>query len=228
MKPFSVAITREELAVVSLFAAVNDVRYYLNGVYFECGPLGGRLVATNGHHLMVARIDADRCTGEGSAIIDAESVAAALRMFKTHPAGLAMPFGFADNAGNVPHVTVGLENGQQFTARTVDGKFPDYQRVMPIKTDGVAAQFEPAYIATFAKAAKARGSRSAMVNISHNGNSAALVCIGDASKYCGVLMAKMGVPMAESPEWTRDPLVPAPVKVKRNANAGAEPEQAAA
>lgn len=38
------------VAAVAQFKASNDIRYYLNGVYVEPGPLGGVIiVATNGH-----------------------------------------------------------------------------------------------------------------------------------------------------------------------------------
>ena len=63
-------IHRNALKAVSRFQAVKDIRYYLNGTFIEWNAMQTRMVATDGHTLIVHRSDArDENQGEGSVII---------------------------------------------------------------------------------------------------------------------------------------------------------------
>ena len=53
-----ITIDRNALKAVSRFAAIKDIRYYLQGVLIESTPLQTRLAATDGHTLAVHRADA--------------------------------------------------------------------------------------------------------------------------------------------------------------------------
>ena len=54
-----ITIRTDIFAAVSLFRGLEDVRYYLNGIYLETGSQGARLVATDGHQLAVAKIEGE-------------------------------------------------------------------------------------------------------------------------------------------------------------------------
>lgn len=100
--------------------STEETRYYLNGVYLH--PHDGRLrmVATNGHCL--ARIDGIDAPEDLPGEIVPTKAAAFL-------AGLD-----GDGAGTLTVAESGIAfeaDGLRFSSKTVDGKFPDYARVIP-------------------------------------------------------------------------------------------------
>ena len=104
--------------------ARQDVRYYLNGLLFEVSPLNIKAVATDGHRLAVARLDA--ATGledEKSIIVPRKGVLELARLLTTEDAELRVRVG--TNA-----VQLAVDN-VRFTSKLIDGKFPDYGRVIP-------------------------------------------------------------------------------------------------
>ena len=93
-------------------------------------------------------------------------------------------------------------DGISFTP--IDGKFPDYERVLPKqKMSNEVAHFNPEYIARFVKVAKTlRSAKVAMVNISHNGQSGALVDVGIPDRFLGVMMPlRTDGGFTETPVW---------------------------
>ena len=76
-----ITIDRNALKAVSRFAAVKDIRYYLQGVLIESNPLQTRLCATDGHTLAVHRADA-KGDNEGSwtGILPLDTVNTLLKM----------------------------------------------------------------------------------------------------------------------------------------------------
>lgn len=106
--------------------AQQDVRYYLNGLYLEV--LSGRLrvVATDGHRLALAtgpdKVDA----GDAGVIIPRKGVLELSRLLEgEEPLSLSI-------GGN--HIRAANEQFT-FTSKLVDGKFPDYERVIPKNPD---------------------------------------------------------------------------------------------
>ncbi len=105
--------------------AQQDVRYYLNGVLFEID--GGRLraVATDGHRLSV-------CDGA----IKSNS-ASLLQAIIPRKGVLELQRLLSDSEGQVVisisanHLRAEFE-GIIYTTKLVDGKFPDYDRVIPL------------------------------------------------------------------------------------------------
>lgn len=133
--------------------AVQDVRYYLTGMLFELKERQLATVATDGHRLALARtvIEAADESTELSAILPRKAVlelqrllAELKRLIPNHNHQITLnvgreflqvilPFGEIDSAGQ-------LQNPiwVSFTARLIDGKFPDYRRVMPSTTNKIA------------------------------------------------------------------------------------------
>ncbi len=103
--------------------AQQDVRYYLNGMLWEVQEGQLRAVATDGHRLAM-------CT-RAVAVSTAETVQAILPR-----KGVMELSRLLDGQGNVDvvlgsnHIRVATED-YTFTSKLVDGKFPDYERVLP-------------------------------------------------------------------------------------------------
>jgi len=78
-----------------------------------------------------------------------------------------------------------------FGGSRVDGTFPNYRRVVPQDLTGEAAQYDPIYLADFAKARKELGGdRTTSPIVRYNGGSPAVVDFawGTDFQAIGVLM----------------------------------------
>ena len=103
--------------------AQQDVRYYLNGMLWEVQEGQLRAVATDGHRLAM-------CTRAAS-VSTASTVQAILpRKGVVELARLLDGQGSVDIVLGSNHIRIATE-AYTFTSKLVDGKFPDYERVLP-------------------------------------------------------------------------------------------------
>lgn len=110
--------------------AQQDVRYYLNGMLWELDDKQLRVVATDGHRLALCtlpeRLDTD---GETQVILPRKGVLELSRLLLEEEAEIAVVIGSNHIRATTDEFT--------FTSKLVDGKFPDYQRVLPRSPDKV-------------------------------------------------------------------------------------------
>ena len=108
--------------------AQQDVRYYLNGLMLE--PANGilRAVATDGHRLAMCEIEADTgdSTGE-QVIVPRKGVQELHRLLEDNDEPVTVEVG-----SNHIRITTGE---LRFTSKLIDGRFPDYTRVIPKNAD---------------------------------------------------------------------------------------------
>ena len=104
--------------------ARQDVRYYLNGLLFEVTPQQVKAVATDGHRLAVAQLDAETGVEESkSIIIPRKGVIELARLLTGEDVELKVRVGT-----NAVRMTI---DDVRFSSKLIDGKFPDYGRVVP-------------------------------------------------------------------------------------------------
>ncbi len=104
--------------------AQQDVRYYLNGLLLEVGPGVLRLVATDGHRLAFQELQAEVEAAETrQVIVPRKGVMELLRLLADSDAEAVLKLG-------ANHIRVAMGD-IRFTSKLIDGKFPDYQRVIP-------------------------------------------------------------------------------------------------
>ncbi len=123
------ASTLTDLLESTHFAmAHQDVRYYLNGLLLELEGNHIRAVATDGHRLALTdlAIEHDADTSR-QIIIPRKGVLEIMRLLNT--AGDTVRLRLGEN-----HLQITVE-GQSLTTKLVDGRFPDYERVLPRETD---------------------------------------------------------------------------------------------
>jgi DNA polymerase-3 subunit beta len=130
----SVTVSQADLKRIidrTAFAMANqDVRYYLNGLLLELRSGLVRCVATDGHRLAICDTDADISLEETQQIIvPRKGVLELLRLLDGEGDQLKLEFGRS-------HVRVQL-NDSVFTSKLIDGRFPDYESVVPIGADQV-------------------------------------------------------------------------------------------
>lgn len=106
--------------------AQQDVRYYLNGLLLETGKNYLRAVATDGHRLALcdAQVDDDKLP-EQQVIVPRKGVLELQRLMGGE-GDLLIELGSN-------HIRIQLE-GIRFTSKLIDGRFPEYERVVPQDT----------------------------------------------------------------------------------------------
>ena len=103
--------------------AHQDVRYYLNGLLFDLRPGLLRAVATDGHRLSMAETRLDTAGGvTGQQIIIPRKGILELQKLLTE--------GEIELEITSNQITASME-GIRFTSKLVDGRFPDYEKVIP-------------------------------------------------------------------------------------------------
>jgi DNA polymerase-3 subunit beta len=115
---------------VAFAMAVHDIRYYLNGILFTAEGDRLALVATDGHRLAYARAKLDVQVPKQEVILPRKTVVELQRLLLDvgAPEGQAEPMiqmQFADNQAKFSF------NAMEFVTKLVEGKFPDYNRVIP-------------------------------------------------------------------------------------------------
>ena len=117
------------LSQVQYSMAVQDIRYYLNGLLMQAEGDQLRLVATDGHRLAYSSTTIDADLPKSEIILPRKTV---LELFKLL------------NQPNEP-ITIELLNNQVrfrcndtvIVSKIVDGKFPDFNRVIPLDNDKI-------------------------------------------------------------------------------------------
>jgi DNA polymerase III subunit beta len=107
--------------------ASQDVRYYLNGMYFEASEQTLRSVATDGHRLASCSIELNQSIEQQSVIVPRKGVIELVKLLENDQANVTIQIG----QNNLRAVI----DGFIFTTKLVDGRFPDYRRVIPKNGD---------------------------------------------------------------------------------------------
>ncbi|MBI2992919.1 MAG: DNA polymerase III subunit beta [Gammaproteobacteria bacterium] len=104
--------------------AQQDVRYYLNGLLLELSKGLLRAVATDGHRLALCEMDVDLNVPQPiQVIVPRKGVLELIRLLKDIDESLRLQL-------SRNHIRVDLGE-MRFTSKLVDGKFPDYEKVIP-------------------------------------------------------------------------------------------------
>lgn len=110
--------------------AQQDVRYYLNGMLWELNDKQLRVVATDGHRLAMCTLpEKVGVEGDIQVILPRKGVLELARLLLEEDAEIAIVIG----SNHIRATT----NDFTFTSKLVDGKFPDYQRVLPRSPDKI-------------------------------------------------------------------------------------------
>jgi len=111
------------IAQVHFAMAVHDIRYYLNGILFVAEGKSLTLVATDGHRLALAQATLDVEMPKQEVILPRKTVLELQRLLRDEDTAIEMRF-----AGNQAKFAF---SGMEFVTKLVEGKFPDYNRVIP-------------------------------------------------------------------------------------------------
>jgi DNA polymerase-3 subunit beta len=108
----------------SFAMAQQDVRYYLNGMLWEVTAGQLRLVATDGHRLAMCTLQGNIQSGDQTQVIlPRKGVIELARLLINEEEDVEVVIGSNHIRATTTEFT--------FTSKLVDGKFPEYQRVLP-------------------------------------------------------------------------------------------------
>jgi len=125
-KQLGLAIKRTAFAM-----AQQDVRYYLNGLLLQIAEKQLCCVSTDGHRLALHKTDVDVETPEAiSAIIPRKAINELSRLMDDTDTDITLHM-------TSNHLQVKL-GGLQLTTKLIDGRFPDYEKVIPLASDNIA------------------------------------------------------------------------------------------
>ncbi|MBU6437895.1 MAG: DNA polymerase III subunit beta [Betaproteobacteria bacterium] len=118
------ATLKRLIGQVHFAMAVHDIRYYLNGILMVVEGKQLTLVATDGHRLAVAHAELPHDVPRQEVILPRKSVLELQRLLGDDEAA-TVEMKFAPNQAKVALPDI------EFVSKLVEGKFPDYQRVLP-------------------------------------------------------------------------------------------------
>src|SRR5579875_1326186 len=123
--------TLRRLMERTAFAMANqDVRYYLNGLLLDLRDAELRCVATDGHRMAMAQTALNKPAGGArQLIIPRKGVMELLGLFEASDD--AVEIEFSSN-----HLRV-RRSDVVFTSKLIDGRFPDYEAVIPLGADKI-------------------------------------------------------------------------------------------
>ncbi|MEW6119002.1 MAG: DNA polymerase III subunit beta [Pseudomonadota bacterium] len=112
------------LQLVQFAMASQDIRYYLNGMLLVLDGTTLRVVATDGHRLSYAETALENGSETREVIIPRKTVLELAKLLDDSDDVVELRIG-------TNQVTITLP-GTELVTKVVDGKFPDYQRVIPV------------------------------------------------------------------------------------------------
>jgi len=193
-----IMLDRNKLKAALRFATTDpkDQRLTLHGVLVEASPAGIRLAATDGHALLVVRAASDEDTDTWTGIIPSDVIKAALAW----KGGRNLPIILVPGE---PECRLTRATGEALVFVPVDGKFPDYRKVVPAAPDGTHSHYDPDLLVRFKRAAEDLGSNLGLFSLLPGGDGAGLVYLtGDA---VGVIMPlRYGALDAAECAWARE------------------------
>ena len=114
---------KHALGLVQFAMAVQDIRYYLNGVLFSVDKNTLRVVATDGHRLSFTAEALEGSHESVEAILPRKTVLELIKLLSDTDDPVTLSIG----ANQVRFAFGAIE----IVSKIVEGKFPDYQKVIP-------------------------------------------------------------------------------------------------
>lgn len=118
---------KQMLSQVQYAMADKDSRVFLNGMLFEIKNNQLRLVATDAHRLAYINTNLDEQIDNHNVIIPRKTVLELYRMLEDNTDNVVVTF--------YPNQVSFEVAGKQLITKIIDGKYPEYERVIPIGND---------------------------------------------------------------------------------------------
>lgn len=130
---FDFSITQKDfsalLSSTAYAMAQQDVRYFLNGLLLEVGGNIIKAVSTDGHRLAKNELTHENLSGEIKQSIIPRKAVQEISKFLNSDSSELVHIGI-----NSSHISIKAD-GYQFISKLIDGRYPEYQKVIPNNLD---------------------------------------------------------------------------------------------
>lgn len=116
------------MSKVAYATAVNDIRYYLNGILLEISDGKISIVGTDGHRMAVAQHDFE--SEQNTKVIIPRKTVLELSKLLIDNEKSSVEVLFDDN-----HIQFKLSDSLVVTSKLIDGDFPDWRAVVPVVSE---------------------------------------------------------------------------------------------
>lgn len=123
-------VLRSLISKVQYSMAVNDTRVFLNGMLLEVKNNELRLVATDAHRLGFVKFTLTEVLPDISVILPRKTVLEMYRLLEDSDDSITIKL--------YPHQVIFETPNKQLISKVIDGKYPDYERVIPLTNDKLA------------------------------------------------------------------------------------------
>lgn len=118
---------RELVGKVQYSMAANDTRVFLNGMLLEIKNNQLRFVATDAHRLSYVNLALDSIVADASVILPRKTMLEIHRLLEDSDELVTIKL--------YPNQVCFETLNKQFISKVIDGKYPDYERVIPLTND---------------------------------------------------------------------------------------------
>ncbi len=116
----------------SFTISTQDIRVYLNGLYFEASKTSLTLVSTDGHRLSLGTINQlNKNIDKKTAILPKKTVSGILKLLSQDKKQTNIDINISNNYFNISF------NNTTITSQLINGNFPDYKKVIPINNNKI-------------------------------------------------------------------------------------------
>lgn len=174
-----ITLSIKDIKAVSHAMANNDIRYYLNSICIEHNGIQTRIIATDGHRLHIVRVthpEGEHCNPAQYLLPDTLVKTIIKCKAPKHDKRKEAVFTFAD--------------GTESIAKLIDGRFPDYSRVIPQSVSGEYSCINQSFVTDALQGYRDyMESKNCYMALKHGGDSCAVLVAGD---YLAVVMPMRG------------------------------------
>lgn len=156
------------LQLVQFAMASQDIRYYLNGMLLVLDGKALRAVATDGHRLSYAETTLDAEAAAREVILPRKTVMELSKLLGDTDEAVELRIGANQITFTLP--------GTELVTKVVDGKFPDYQRVIPVNQPRQLVANRLVVMQALQRAAILSNEKYRGVRLVMSGNTLGIVC----------------------------------------------------
>ena len=196
-------ISRNKLKAAAIFAARDDIRFYLNGVLIESTPMQTRIVATDGHALFCAKDDAKGDNVDSFVGIVPNDTIKQILAWKAPYKDARVIFTTNDDPAG-EHRAEWAGNTAVF--KLIDGKFPEYAKVVPSIVSGEASHFDPELLMRCKKAVEALGTSKLGHFAFKQGGDGSAIAVFSVEAFAVVMPLRGGEADVADVAWAREAL----------------------
>ncbi len=197
-----IKIPKNILKAMSNLCAKDDIRKFLNGVKVEIRKEHINFIATDGHVMGIYQYD-NKSETEEDFIIPVQVINKLSRITTIYDSLFIKQIDNFTIRGRKFEIINAMFNKQDegFTFFEVQGRFPDYKKIIPKKLNLKYGHYDPSLLIKFSKCINILRKQNNYYLLSQNGTDAGIITYLDL-KFIGIIMTiRQDDELKTIPEW---------------------------